>query len=287
MISVLVLPSAVRAVGVGAGALAVAQAADGDHVQRAVGVAVTAVVEAVAVGAAGGDGDRAGAAERGERRFAAEPLDVLAGGDQQRAGVTGGDGDARGRGRRCLGDERFELAIERGDLGVEIDHAARERSQRGLRRVDRARAAASGRREGARRASRGRVCVLRAAAARRSSSGAVTIRPLQRVERGAARLDRAVAHDPQLTDRLDDPGRVLGDHDPAGGQHVACGHLGVDRVALAAPPAAVRVRLVDLEHLKALGAQVAHQPGRVAAGRFHAQRSDRRRSAATHLSSSR
>src|SRR4051794_1992498 len=37
--------------GVGAWAVAVAQGADGDHVQRAVGVAVAAVVEAVAVGA--------------------------------------------------------------------------------------------------------------------------------------------------------------------------------------------------------------------------------------------
>src|SRR4051794_3568231 len=41
------------AFGVGACAFAIAQAADGDHVQRAVGVAVAAVVEAVAVGAPG------------------------------------------------------------------------------------------------------------------------------------------------------------------------------------------------------------------------------------------
>src|SRR5215210_3681012 len=71
------------ALGVGAGAFAAAQAADGDHVQGAVGVAVAAVVEAVAVAAAGGDGDRAGAAECGEGAVVAEPVDVLAGGDQQ------------------------------------------------------------------------------------------------------------------------------------------------------------------------------------------------------------
>src|SRR3954449_1691133 len=46
------------ALRVGARALAVTQAADGDHVQRAVGVAVAAVVETVAVAAAGGDRDR-------------------------------------------------------------------------------------------------------------------------------------------------------------------------------------------------------------------------------------
>jgi hypothetical protein len=56
---------------------------------------------------------------------------------------------------------------------------------------------------------------------------------------------------------------------------VAGGHLGIDPVALAAPPAGVRVRLVDLEHLHAFGAHVAHQPGRVTAGRFHAQRGER------------
>src|SRR5688572_7983039 len=54
------------------GALAVAQAADGDHVQRAVGVAVAAVVEAVTVGASGGCRDWAGAGERSERAVAAQ-----------------------------------------------------------------------------------------------------------------------------------------------------------------------------------------------------------------------
>ena len=67
---------------VGAGALAVAQPADGDQVQRPVGLAVAAVVEAVAGGLAGGGGYRARAAQSGERCFAAEPVDVLSGGDQ-------------------------------------------------------------------------------------------------------------------------------------------------------------------------------------------------------------
>src|ERR1035441_3708592 len=51
---------------VGAGALAVAQPADGDEVQSAVGLAVTAVVEAVAGGLARGGGDRASAAQHRE-----------------------------------------------------------------------------------------------------------------------------------------------------------------------------------------------------------------------------
>src|SRR5438093_10283015 len=51
------------AVGVGAGAGVVAEAADGDHVERAVGLAVAALVEAVAAAAAAAGLDRGGRAE--------------------------------------------------------------------------------------------------------------------------------------------------------------------------------------------------------------------------------
>jgi len=68
--------------------------------------------------------------------LAAEAFDVLAGGDQQRAGVAGGDRDSRGP-RRCRGgEESLELAVEQLDLGVEIDHSARERPQRRFGGVD-------------------------------------------------------------------------------------------------------------------------------------------------------
>src|SRR5215208_1958316 len=89
--SVLGLAFGGAALRVGAGALAVAQATDGDHVQGAVGVAVAAVVEAVAGGLAAAGGNRAGATQSGERGVAAEALDVLAGGDEQLAGVAGGE----------------------------------------------------------------------------------------------------------------------------------------------------------------------------------------------------
>src|SRR5712691_6645455 len=56
--------------GVGAGAGVVAEAADGDHVECSVGLAVAAVVEAVAGGAAGAGLDRGGGAELGEGGFA-------------------------------------------------------------------------------------------------------------------------------------------------------------------------------------------------------------------------
>src|SRR5450755_2068372 len=54
------------ALDVCAGAVAVAQPADGDEVKRPVGLAVTAVVEAVTGRLAGGRGDRARAAEHRE-----------------------------------------------------------------------------------------------------------------------------------------------------------------------------------------------------------------------------
>src|SRR6266446_2862927 len=72
-------------VGVGLGLLAVPEAADGDHVQCSVGLSVAAWVESVTGGAAGACLDRGGAADLREGRFAAEPVDVLAGGDQQLA----------------------------------------------------------------------------------------------------------------------------------------------------------------------------------------------------------
>src|SRR6266508_3105236 len=79
--------------GVGAGVLAVAEPADGNHVQGAVGLAVAAVVEAVAGGATGAGGDRCGAADLREGGLAFEAVDVMAGGDEQLAGALGTDSE--------------------------------------------------------------------------------------------------------------------------------------------------------------------------------------------------
>ena len=69
--------------------------------------------------------------------MAAQALDVLAGGDQQRAGVCGGDRDARGCRRRCGRDELLELAVKPLDLGVEVERSACERPEGGLGGVQR------------------------------------------------------------------------------------------------------------------------------------------------------
>ena len=94
------------------GAGAASEPEDGDEVQRPVGLAVASGVEPVAVGLAGGCFDWAGAAERRERALAvAQPIDVLAGGDQELAGVTGRDPQQTRR-SGCGGrDQRRELSV--------------------------------------------------------------------------------------------------------------------------------------------------------------------------------
>jgi len=196
------------------------------------------------------------APQRGEGRLVSEPIDVLAGRDEQRGGVTGRYRDA-GDGDRCrLGDELLELAVERPDLAVEIADVSRERPECRLGRLlgmvqaplVRAKARAEG------RAGAGRLASQQLLAQIPRSGDDETA---ERVECGAARLDRAVASDAQLTDRFHDAGRVLGDHGAVGGQDVAGGHLGVGRVALAPPAAGVRMGLVDFKDLQAEGVRLS------------------------------
>src|SRR5438093_182948 len=98
--------------GVGAGAWVVAEAADGDHVEGAVGLAVAAEVEAVPGRASRAGFDRGGAAELGEGGLATEPVDVLAGGDEQLAGALGADSEEPDRARCRRFGEALELVVE-------------------------------------------------------------------------------------------------------------------------------------------------------------------------------
>ena len=83
--------------------------------------------------------------------------------------------------------------------------------------------------------------------------------PAELNDRGAAGLHGAVASCAQQPDRLDNPIGLLRDRGRLPRQRESGGHLGVDRIALAAPAAGVRVRLVDLEDPNAVLAQVAHE----------------------------
>src|SRR3954466_12631096 len=81
-------------------------------------------------------GDRAGAAERGEGAVVVEAVDVLPGGDEQLAGVAGGNGKQLCGAWRGGGDQRPEGFVEGGDLVVEFGDASGERAQRELGGLD-------------------------------------------------------------------------------------------------------------------------------------------------------
>src|SRR3954471_16675932 len=106
-------------------------------------------------------GDRAGAAERGEGAVVVEAVDVLAGGDEQLAGVAGGDGKQLCGAWRGGGDHRREMFVEGGDLVVRV-----------RRRVGRASAARAWRPAWARMGARSRGAGGRRARSGRASFGA-------------------------------------------------------------------------------------------------------------------
>ena len=78
---------------------------DYDSVERRVGLAVTAAVESVAGGHAGGGGDRCDAAEPSECRFGPDAFGVVAGDDQHLGGGVGSDGERPCEAGCCLGGE--------------------------------------------------------------------------------------------------------------------------------------------------------------------------------------
>jgi len=80
------------------------------------------------------------------------------------------------------------------------------------------------------------------------------------VEGRGACLDRAVAGESEVTNRLDDAVGELGDDRGVSGQRLSGGHLGIDWIALAAPSARVRVRPVDLDHRDLARAQKRTSP---------------------------
>src|SRR3954454_20934277 len=108
------------------GGLVKAHADDDGAVERAVGLSVTAVVEAVALGGARAGGDRAGAAELGEGGFGVDAVGVVAGEDEHLGGGVGADPE---RLAKLWGGGRGELAedlVVRADLFIERDPASGE-----------------------------------------------------------------------------------------------------------------------------------------------------------------
>lgn len=95
----------------------------GDHspVQRGVGLSVSAAVEPVPGGLAGGGWHRVGAAQGGEGGLAVQPLGVVPGAEQQRRGGVRADSgqlDQRRRGRRGELDELLAQGLSFGAQGL-------------------------------------------------------------------------------------------------------------------------------------------------------------------------
>ena len=197
------------AVEVAAGSVAVAEPDDDDHVQCPVGGAVAGEVEPVAAGAPAGcnAGHRSGCAQVGEGRFGAEPVDVLAGCDEQRRGVVGAASQTRHCRGRCGGDEPVESAFEFVGFGAEPGDAAPQAAQccfGGLGGIGEP--GGVGPQPGAHRG-----FALEGAAgvelfAQRGGGGDEQVAEL--AQRSGAGFDSAAAGDAELADRLDHAGRA-------------------------------------------------------------------------------
>ena len=100
-----------------------ADPADHSQVERGVGLPVPAAVESVTAGHARGGREWGDAAEHGEAGLRAEPVGVVAGGDQQLAGDLGPDPHPVQELRREGGDQRLDEFVEGGDLIAQLKDA--------------------------------------------------------------------------------------------------------------------------------------------------------------------
>lgn len=105
--------------GVVPGGLVVSQADDGDAVQRHVALPVAALVEPVPAGPAAGCGQRARAAEFGERGFAPDAFGVVAGDDGQGRGDDGAHAVHVEQRSRVLLEDRAHALLQEARLPFE------------------------------------------------------------------------------------------------------------------------------------------------------------------------
>jgi hypothetical protein len=81
-----------------------------------------------------------------------------------------------------------------------------------------------------------------------------------------AGLDGTAAREPELADRLDRTGRLLGSDRRLPGEDLAGGSLSVHRVGLPAPISEMGVGLVDLDHAHTRLEKEPGQAGTIAPG---------------------
>ena len=90
---------------------------DNGQVQRLVGVAVAAAVQPVPAGLAGAGRDGGDSAQVGEGSLAAQPLGVLAGGNEQLAGMVVADREQLQEPGSGPTDEGGQPLVSQGELG--------------------------------------------------------------------------------------------------------------------------------------------------------------------------
>lgn len=108
---------------------AVPEADDSDHVKSRIRLAITAPMEPMAHGLAGGCRNRVRAAQVGECGIRVEPLDVLPGRDEQLTGVPDPNPEQRDRLRCRPPDKPGEVLVELADLTIERDDATGDRTK--------------------------------------------------------------------------------------------------------------------------------------------------------------
>jgi hypothetical protein len=229
-------------------------------------LSVTGAVDAVTVGASGGDRDGRGSAKGGEATVGVEAVGVVAGSAEQRA--DGLIAESRPLEQRC-GDgveDRLDDVVELDDLGVEGSPSPGDCGQSPLGGTSRCE-------QIARSVTRGDPDAAASAQGPQLAADGVGGGVDQAVElvggRGP-RLERTGAGDPQLAERFHGPVAGLGDHGGVTGEHSSRRGFCVDGVGLAAPTAGLTVRSVHLQHVEPAGPEVPAQSRSPGAGALDA-----------------
>src|SRR5919202_2074851 len=104
--------------------------ADGEQIERPIGVAIATAVEPMAGGPARGGRQRRDSTQPGKGALALQPLRVIAGGHKQGAGGLWANALDRQERRGRRSDELGQLPVEGGDLGAQLLVARREGFER-------------------------------------------------------------------------------------------------------------------------------------------------------------